>query len=264
MEENSAVQVHKAALDRSPRFPFIPLARALERASQFYENEKRGTAPFAAAAQHWGYSPTSSGAMQTFAALKNYGLLAGPRSAMRLTDLALKILLDKRPDSNDRAMAMRQAALTPSIAVDVYEKWPEGLPSDATLNHFLVLDRGFNESTALKSIEIIKQNESLTMSASQYGISDAVETNEGSDMESRQEEKTAALGPTRQTPMPKNLIQQVEIQRVRAPSGETVELRFEGTPAKRVYEFLKAYAEFMAAQSPAEVVTPKGADAATT
>ena len=38
--------------ERSPRFPFISLERALDRAATFYAAEKRGAAPFEAAAEH--------------------------------------------------------------------------------------------------------------------------------------------------------------------------------------------------------------------
>lgn len=254
MEDDSTVR--KGAIDRSPRFPFIPLARALERASQFYENEKRGVAPFAAAAKHWGYSPTSSGGMQTLAALNYYGLIEGGRGALRLSELALRILLDKRPESVDRKRLMRQAALTPAIAAEVNSKWPDGLPSEATLNHFLVLDRGFNEATALKAIDIIKQNELLTVSASEYAISDDSEINMRSDMQAQTREKTAALQPTGQPPSPKNVAQQGHVEQVRVPAGQSIELRFSGEPTKKVYEFLVAYATFMADQYEAEETTP--------
>jgi hypothetical protein len=44
----------------------------------------------------------------------------------------------------------------------VYEKWPDELPSDGTLNHFLVLERGFNPQNAVKVIRILKENEGFT------------------------------------------------------------------------------------------------------
>ena len=163
---NDATEIRKTK-DRSPAFPFITLEAALGRARQFYDEEKRGVAPMTRATLHWGYSPSSSGSLQTIAALKNYGLMteeggSGQNRQIRLTDLALRILLDQRPDSTERMMFLRQAAKTPSIAAEVYSKWSDGLPSDSTVNHFLVLEKKFNESTAFKVVKIIKENHVLT------------------------------------------------------------------------------------------------------
>jgi len=254
MEEDEVVK--RTGAERSPRFPFIPLEKALERANQFYEHERRGAAPYEAAVQHWGYSQTSSGAMQTLAALKNYGLLDGPRNGLRLTELALRIILDRRPDSAERLTFMRQASLTPVIAAEVQSRWPDGLPSDATLNHYLVLDRGFNEATARKAIEIIKQNQLLTESSESYGISPSEKTKGDGDMVQRTAEIGGRATGISPAPVPKNGTQppsaQTVVDRVTAPSGVTIELRFSGVPTKSVYAFLKAYSDFMGNQLPAE------------
>lgn len=167
---NDATEARKAK-DRSPAFPFITLEVALGRARQFYDEEKRGVAPITRATLHWGYSPSSSGSLQTIAALKNYGLLteeggSGQNRQIRLTDLALRILLDQRPDSTERVTFMRQAAKAPAVVAEIYSKWPDGLPSDSTINHFLVLEKKFNESTAFKAAKIIKENHVFTAMSS--------------------------------------------------------------------------------------------------
>jgi hypothetical protein len=169
--------------DRSPNFPFINLEQSLMRAQQFYAAEKRGAAPFKVAAQHWSYSTSSSGAFQTAAALKSYGLMvdegSGEKRNLKLTDLALRILLDQRPDSQDKPRYMRQAALSPTIAAQVYGKWPNGLPSLPSLHHYLVLDRGFGDQKAHSVSKIIYENEELTKhGASLVASSDAKIENE--------------------------------------------------------------------------------------
>ena len=172
--------------ERSPSFPFISLPVALERAKEFYAQEKRGSAPFEVAAKHWRYSPASSGALQTVAALKQYGLMqdegVGKQRKVRLTELALRILLDTREDSVERDQYKLLAAMSPTVVAEIYEKWSNELPSDATLNHFLVLDKQFGQGTAAKVVEIIKSNEEFT------GIDRAVtmslnQDNAGDDMD---------------------------------------------------------------------------------
>jgi len=185
----------RKARERSPRFPSLSLEKALDRATEFYEHEKRGSAPYAAAAQHWGYKASSSGAIQTFATLRSYGLLDGTHKDMRLSELALRILLDKRPDPTERNQLKRQAALNPPIAAQISEKWKDGLPSDATLNHFLVLDLGFNESTASKAINIIKENERFTNVSYSDTLSSDDEIEKTLDMERQQLKKVVSSTP---------------------------------------------------------------------
>jgi hypothetical protein len=165
----------KKQKDRSPNFPFIPLGSALERARQFYLKEKRGIAPFKVAAEHWRYSAASSGAVQTAAALKSYGLMAdvgsGPDRQLKLTDPALRILLDTRPESEERQTLLRAAALAPQVAQDIYDRWGEELPSTSSLRHYLVLDRAFGEQKADSVIKITKENYELArISLSSYTV----------------------------------------------------------------------------------------------
>lgn len=170
----------KRTKERSPNFPFISVETALHRAMQFYEQEKRGEAPYIVAVQHWNYSPASSGGLQTIAALKHYSLMidegSGKARKVRLTDLALRILLDSRPDSTERCQYIRQAALAPSVIAEIYSKWPDGLPSEATINHYLLLDRGFSKDAAIRLSKILYENESFTTQYRNSSISDNVET----------------------------------------------------------------------------------------
>lgn len=179
----------RKAKERSPTFPFINLRDALDRAKQFYVEERRGSTAPEIAAAHWRYSPSSSGAQQTVSALKSYGLLAdqggGKERKIRLTEHALRIILDDRPDSPDRMRYMQEAALQPAVAAEVYRMWPNGLPSSATLNHFLVLDKKFTQQTALKVSKIIQQNHEFANLTERDPLSDndEVESEESSEEE---------------------------------------------------------------------------------
>ncbi len=156
----------RSTKDRSPNFPYIPLATALDRAQQYYSGEKRSAAPFAVAVRHWNMSTSSSAALQTVGALKSYGLMSdegsGASRKVRLTDLALRILLDPRPESQEKLEFMRQAAKMPAVAAAVYERWPVELPSEANLHHFLVFDMKFTSATAPKAASIILKNHTFT------------------------------------------------------------------------------------------------------
>ncbi|HZV72152.1 MAG TPA: hypothetical protein VFF79_00395 [Conexibacter sp.] len=140
---------HKARKQRSPSYPAIGLKDAIERARILYNHEGRNAAPVSAVLSNWGYSAKSSGGRLALAALKKYGLIDDEGSKehrqVRLTRLALTIVLDQREESEERQQAIRAAALAPTIHRELLSKYPEGLPSDANLRHYLLLERAFTE-----------------------------------------------------------------------------------------------------------------------
>ncbi len=178
-ETPAAKRMKKA--HRSPSYPAIDLETALERARKLLEKEGRTSAPLAAVAQHWGYSPKSSAGLLGVAALKKYGLIvesgAGPTRSFKLSPFALSILLDERPDSVERANAIKEAALRPSIHKELWEKYEGSIPSDATLRHHLRLERNFADNAVgefiaelRRTIEFAKLGESDTLSGSEDQI----------------------------------------------------------------------------------------------
>ena len=140
----------RAAVHRSPSYPAINLKAAIDRAQTFYMYEKRAEASVSVAAQHWGYSVASSGGKQVLAALIAYGLMEDRGSAdkrhVRLTDLAFQILLDERPDSAERDDALRRAAFLPKIHAELFTHWPDELPSNQNLRHYLLVAKKFNDN----------------------------------------------------------------------------------------------------------------------
>ncbi len=140
---------------RSPSFPFISLQKALDRVDTFRIAEggrPKHFAPVAAVCKAWGLGPKTGPAIQTVAAVSHFGLVefqgTGDNRAMRPTDLALQILLDKQPVSPERDALIQKAALTPPIHKELWDKWQAELPSDPTLETYLVRDRGFSDSGA--------------------------------------------------------------------------------------------------------------------
>jgi len=138
---------------RSPKFPFIDLKTAIERADAFYQSEKRNSASIPVAMKAWGYNDKSSGGLQTVSALKEFGLMedsgSGDGRRVKLTDRALRINLDKREDSQDRSKLIKEAALLPKIHSSLWQQHQGELPSDNNLRHYLLFDyeTPFNENT---------------------------------------------------------------------------------------------------------------------
>lgn len=152
-----AVTIAPKRIHRSPPYPTIDLESAIERARKFYEFEKRSAANVLVAVRHWNYSPQSSGGRQVLATLIAFGLMtdkgSGDLREVKLSELALKIILDERPGSLDKIDALRKAALTPKLYNDIYQKWPDEFPSDPTLKHYLLVEKRFNDNSTADFIK---------------------------------------------------------------------------------------------------------------
>jgi hypothetical protein len=156
---------------RSPAYPFIPLKKALERAKTLYQHERRHPTALTVAAKHWGYGEKSSGGLQTISALKQYGLLdevpGGGARRVKLSDLALGILLDEVPNSPDRITAIKRAALNPKLYAEMFEKWGVELPSDESIRTYLKRDKLFNDDavgSVIKDYKDTLEHSNLTVS----------------------------------------------------------------------------------------------------
>lgn len=252
--------------DRSPPFPFISLAKALERARAFYEEERRGAAPLSRAVKHWQYSANSSGGLQTAAALRHYGLIddvggSGKERQLQLTDLALRIMLDVRPDSREREDFIRQAALRPTVSAEIHQRWPDGLPKDGTLHHYLVLERKFNEATAPGVIKILRENQEFARIQSlavESAFEDAAQDRLAVPGETRNFDLMAPIAESNRqgshamatTVQPFKAVEVVELALRRR--GVAISVRFSAEPTKELYEYLAKYFTFEAENLPPE------------
>lgn len=165
--------------DRSPAFPFIGLKTAIERAKEFYDEEKRAAAPVTVAVKHWGYKEKSSGGIQTIAALKYFGLLtdtgSGDTRKVQLTDLGLRIVMDERTVSADRDALIKKAALMPKIYSRLWDQWGASMPSEENVRHHLRVDLKFSDSTVDSFIRGYKD----TISFAKLTESDKVASEDG-------------------------------------------------------------------------------------
>lgn len=179
----------KRTKERSPSFPFINLKQAIARAHEFYKNEGKNATPLEIAVTHWEYAAKSSGGLQTVAALRAFGLMESQQGKLKLTQRALRIILDERPESEspEKASAIRDAALSPPLIAELWKKYGVSLPSDATLKAQLQLERGFQSEAAKRLISVYKD----TIAFAKLGSSDKLpaesndqdQTKEGGIME---------------------------------------------------------------------------------
>jgi len=159
---------------RSPGYPSIDLEYAVEMAQKFFGHAKRMVVPSQNMASYWGFSESSSGWRLALAALKQYGLAESVGSKksgeVKLTDLALKILLDTRQPSSERDEAIKQAALNPEIYKELWLHWAGNIPDDDTFRTYLTLHKGFNENSVPGFIADFKK----TIAFAKLGTTDIV------------------------------------------------------------------------------------------
>jgi hypothetical protein len=135
---------------RGPAYPYMNLESAVDLSRQLYEYAKRTPATLNAVLKDkWGYSPTSSTAVKTVAALRYYGLvdliLASDKSeSIKITDRAYRILVDS-PNSPERSQAIRDACLAPKAYKMCWDQFGPDMPD--SMRSTLIFQHGFNEST---------------------------------------------------------------------------------------------------------------------
>jgi hypothetical protein len=175
MVQDNAPTGPKTKKGRSPAYPAIPLEEALTRAEVFRKLEGRNEAHVNTALAHWGYSPKSGQGLVTLSALTKFGLMSdsgsGNNRKVRLTDLAIKILLDDRPDSAERLALIREAALAPSIHKELWDKYQGALPSDLNLKFYLRTEKGFRDKAAEELVKEFRKTLDFTKLAESVIIS---------------------------------------------------------------------------------------------
>lgn len=151
---------------RSPNFPVIDLAVAIDCVTKIYAKESRGKFPQLSAAKHLGYTSINGRSLGMFAALRAYGLLEGRGDDLVLTAEAIA-LIEAPKDSADRAAALRKAFGGPTMFNRIQEQYPEP-PSDETLRWWLI-QQGFTADGAEKAAQIFLDSRKLvTLSPEVY------------------------------------------------------------------------------------------------
>lgn len=144
-------------MGRSPADPGTNLEEAFSKAKDLYDKEGKYPVPMASAFKAWGYGAKSSGAREVRAALKYFGLIIvegeNEVGKVKLTNNALRILLDEREGQTEKKSIIRDLALTPLISRRLYEQFPEGIKSVAAAEHYLIFEQSYNETAAREVVE---------------------------------------------------------------------------------------------------------------
>lgn len=145
---------------RSPAYPGINLETAIAKAKALNDAEGKYAIPMASAFTAWGFAAKSSAGREIRAALKYYGLITlegdGETGKVKLTEKALRVLLDQREDQTEKRALIHEMAVAPAIHARLFKEFPDGIKSDATVQHFLMFDAGYNRVAASELVTQFK------------------------------------------------------------------------------------------------------------
>ena len=165
--------------ERSPSYPGINLETAIARAKDLLDKEGQVPASVSVVASDWGMTEKSSSTLVAISALKAFGLISdtgvGANRRLQVTDLARRIILDKRQDSQERSAAIKTAALSPKMHRTLWSKWGNNLPSEANMHHSLIFDHKFNANIIGDFIRLYKD----TIRFAKLSESDKVTSEDG-------------------------------------------------------------------------------------
>jgi len=149
--------MNTATRKKSPRAPSIALGDAIEKASKIYDMERCHAAPIEGVVKHIGYKNAANGAaLATVASLKYYGLLERPKEGMLAVSKDVESFRFAPNEVTKQALVTRWLK-SPPVFAEFLDKYPEGLPSDATLK-FELIQRGFSPPAADICLQVFRRS----------------------------------------------------------------------------------------------------------
>jgi hypothetical protein len=129
----------------------MTLEEAIQKARVVWNHAKRGSTSTDKVASYWKYGAKSSGWRLAVSTLKQFGLMESVGSKksgeVKLTELAIKIILDVQEHSPARDALIKVVALKPPIYQEVWSHWDGKLPPYDTLRTYLTINKGFNDAS---------------------------------------------------------------------------------------------------------------------
>ncbi len=144
--------------ERSPRFPFTPLAEALEHLNQLQAATSEPPLSLEAAITALGYSGPNGAAVKVLAAMAGYGLINKRKNEVELTATGRAILEAPESDPEARLQLLRQAALSPPMFLRIWRRARHLNREDLEKR---LLERGFTDGGAKRASEVYSANSEL-------------------------------------------------------------------------------------------------------
>lgn len=135
----------------------MALDEAIERVLRVYDKEKRHSAPTEVVAQDLGYKSANNGtALSAIASLRYFGLLERPEDGKLAVSKDVETYR-YAPNENIRKAVLLKFLRSPAVFEEILNRYPDGLPSDATLR-FDLINEGFSALSAESVISVFRRS----------------------------------------------------------------------------------------------------------
>jgi len=181
------------ARTRSPNYPYIGLPAAIERVRKIYDKEHRNRMSRDVVAKHLGFGSLNGVSLSVISALGKFGLLESVDNDSQVSNDALTILVDP-PDSEERAQAIRRAALKPELFTELNKHFGGTVPSDVNLLAYLQ-KHGFTANAASLAAKSFRETMQLISGQPSGSHASGGAASEGNGMQpeaQREPQKTMA------------------------------------------------------------------------
>ncbi len=139
------------AKTRSPNYPQLDFAEALEKAKLIYKAAHQHSISDEEIAAALKYMSLNGRSMGVISAIKKYGLLEPAGDGYRISEDAFNVF-ELPVDNKEHIESLKKMAFTPQIFVELRETYGDNLPNDQILRHYLIKNK-FNPD---KADEVIK------------------------------------------------------------------------------------------------------------
>lgn len=235
----------RAPKGRSPSYPGVSLDVAVQKAERLFEAQRDHMSDPRVVLGHMGYSPKSGAGLVTLAALKKFGLLkdegVGKARRAGLSEVALRIVRDKRVGSPERIEALKGAALTPPIHREVWERYHGRLPDDDALMFYLEMERTFTPSGAKEFVGQFRK----TIAYAQLAPSDTVADTDGHIPEDDPGENRANQGQSGQSGRSAHVTPGTMEVQIPLPSKPWAKIQLPESMTEEAWDHMLRFFEFM-------------------
>jgi hypothetical protein len=179
------------AKTRSPGYPVIGLAEAIDKVTRVYEKDYQNKIPRSVLAEHMGYNSLNGKSLGVLSAVSKYGLLEGRGDQNWVSDLALQIIAHE-PRSPERLQAIREAAFMPELFAQIQQRFPNGA-SEPALRSFLLTQKFIPQAAEIAAKSYRETTQLIAAeTAGHYSPSEANES--GDDMRISREQNIDIKG----------------------------------------------------------------------
>jgi hypothetical protein len=176
----ATAKVKKRVVQRSPSYPAISLEDAITKVRLVFNYDRRNYTAPEVILKHLGYNEVRGGTGgRALSALRQYGLLDEKNDTYRVSDLAYR-LLHLAPNDPERDAALKEAATKPAIFREIFANYPDGLPSDAALQNYLI-KRNFNPDSVRTFVRAFRATMELAKPTPAPYTADEADREEGGE-----------------------------------------------------------------------------------